>query len=73
MDRQIELKPCPFCGGLAKIKCVGKGNTREQLGVIVRCINCECGTAPCYPLPHFSYKAREETVINQWNRRANNG
>lgn len=30
--RATELKPCPFCGGKAKVECLGKGQYQAKVG-----------------------------------------
>lgn len=64
-----ELKRCPFCGNEAKVKCVGKGKNRTELGVKVECTYCECGTAVIYPVAFMGFEARKDLAIRNWNRR----
>lgn len=64
-----ELKPCPFCGNKAKVKCVGKGHNRAELGVKVECCYCGCGTEVIYPIAYMSFESRQDLVIRNWNRR----
>lgn len=66
---QEELKRCPFCGGEAKIRHVGKAPKKHDLGVQVRCKICSCGTEVLYPFWHFGYEQRKNLVIERWNRR----
>lgn len=53
-----KLKPCPFCGGEAKVF----GNYDDS-DYHVNCTNDECG---CYWVNY--YKTKEEAV-EAWNRR----
>ena len=53
-----ELKPCPFCGGIALD--VGPLYDAEK-GYVVKCIRCRCKTW---------YFATEAEAIEAWNRRA---
>ena len=56
---EIELKPCPFCGGEAKLKAVGDYNS---LYVYV----CKlCGKTPA-----LTYEARDtaKNAAKTWNR-----
>ena len=55
-----ELKPCPFCGGEAKI-------SAENFGAkyFVRCINIK----NCLVRPFTISYSTEEEAVNAWNRR----
>ncbi len=59
-----ELKPCPFCGGKAKLypcrKPNGNGLFRDYLYTVV------CSNDNCHGKP--SYETREEAV-KAWNKR----
>lgn len=66
MNKQIELKPCPFCGGEAEITVVKKG---------VKSI-IECKTHYCGFMRHsFNNGDTDEhaavRLATAWNRRAN--
>lgn len=61
MANEIVLKPCPFCGGKAKI-CSADFNS-----AFVKCANivgCGC---------KFEWFDSKEAAIEAWNRRADNG
>lgn len=60
----FELKPCPFCGGKARLL-VGDG-------VRVICSKCYVGTMILTDNMECESNA-VETVIEKWNRRADNG
>jgi rRNA maturation protein Nop10 len=66
---EYELRACPFCGGKAKIHRFGKTG---ELSVTVKCTVCKAQVQPIHPMPHFSYKARVEVVVRDWNRRIDN-
>lgn len=51
-----ELKPCPFCGGKAELRCF-------MNFYWVKCIKCEVST---------DAKPSLEKTIKAWNRRTNN-
>lgn len=58
-----ELKPCPFCGGKARLFVNG--------GVRVLCSKCYASTKILTEELEYISNA-VETVIVEWNRRANN-
>lgn len=55
-----ELKPCPFCGGEAKIKTIENGLLRKTTFFYIRCTVCGNNTAVQY---------EKAEAINAWNRR----
>ena len=62
---EIKLKPCPFCGGEAVLKC-------DRIGLYcAKCTNCGCMTTF-----QFDFGDGEETskrkAAEVWNRRADN-
>ena len=60
----IELKPCPFCGGKARLFVNG--------GVRVLCSKCYASTKIL--TDELEYDSNTvETVIGEWNRRVDNG
>lgn len=59
---EIELKPCPFCGGEAKVKKTRQGYCVEAYSVICENIKCR-GNAK-------KYVRNMNTAIDDWNRRA---
>ena len=62
MEKQIELKPCPFCGGKAfvsaKLPYFG-----EELTLAVVCEQCNASS---------KHRRTKEKAIEDWNRRADN-
>lgn len=60
----FELKPCPFCGGKARLFVNG--------GVRVLCSKCYARTKILTDELEYSSNA-VEAVIEAWNRRADNG
>lgn len=63
-----ELKPCPFCGGAAKIhSCAELENETARIVYHgkcgVHCTECHVATLPCID---------EEQAARFWNRRADN-
>jgi hypothetical protein len=63
-----ELKPCPFCGGEAKLatKAMGHG----ALGAFVYCEDCCCESKS---FPVRADWCANEMAANAWNRRAEDG
>lgn len=73
--KEIELKPCPFCGGEPQIMVSdGSGNFYSNIGTvlfmgrrmthkIIRCKKCRIKTQPYLT---------DRGVFNAWNRRADN-
>ena len=55
--KDIELKPCPFCGGKAHIYQNYNGY------YVAQCDKCGIGTLLC---------SDEKTAKRRWNRRTNN-
>lgn len=60
----FELKPCPFCGGKARLFVNG--------GVRVICSKCYASTRIMSDEIEYDSSA-VETVVKAWNRRADNG
>lgn len=58
MDKQIELKPCPFCGGEAELQ-------SEPWSAVI-CANCR---AMSHCFPHSGKYSSDEKAIEAWNRR----
>jgi len=65
----MELKPCPFCGGIARVYC--------RDGVRIKCSKCGCGTPVRSDSPGEWWENGRQNaldmVIREWNRRADNG
>ena len=88
MKNSQELKPCPFCGGEAKITvCDDEGNTHYEedyekrpwsgLGYMlshddIDNPNCPIAHEEYDSLGTYIYDSREEAT-EAWNRRADNG
>ena len=67
-----ELKPCPFCGGEAKLK---KGFPSRQIAhcrqAVVQCKTCGCRTVTFKQLPMEKWQNVDKQAIEAWNRREN--
>lgn len=58
-----ELKPCPFCGGEAKLHQTTYGNNIAAYVVW-------CGNRNCDVSPTTRYRRFRKEAIEAWNRRA---
>lgn len=61
-----ELKPCPFCGGEAKIY---KTKTTSLTDTLIPCYFVFCKQCCC----QTQYSKTENEAISKWNRRTDNG
>lgn len=58
------LKPCPFCGGKAKMHAAFAHGIASRVGVYVECESCRASSKT-----HWGYGAQEKAA-GAWNRRA---
>ena len=68
---EIELKPCPFCGGQAELVTGYQEHILfyDTKYVYVRCKNCKAETDSVNLSAYYSAK---DKAIENWNRRENN-
>ena len=59
------LKPCPFCGGTAKMKVVE--------GSVINVYKVYCDNISCQTLTQTKYQPTEEMAAKVWNERVNDG
>ena len=63
----VKLKPCPFCGGKAKVFSFMNG------GICIKCMNCYCQTEirtdGC--IADAQRKSAYEMCVKDWNKRIN--
>ena len=66
IERQkIKLKPCPFCGGEARLR---KHQKLEHTWY-VQCKNCGIRTVNSVQVPYESWKNTMKYPVDQWNTR----
>ncbi len=63
-----DLKPCPFCGGAARLKFIGNAYTRKRAAHVT------CSTFGCaieMRVAAITQNANwcAETVVEKWNKR----
>ena len=69
IERQkISLKPCPFCGGEARLK---KHYRLEQTWY-VQCNKCGIRTKNTTQCAYEPWKTAMNAPVNQWNKRMEN-
>ena len=59
MTEEIKLKPCPFCGGEAKLWFFGNGAWFAT-----------CGCGDCDVKPKTFFRSTPQEAAEIWNRRA---
>lgn len=65
MSKEVNLKPCPFCGGEATLR-----HTKDREGKMygeLWIVSCEARS--CYIRPCTSFYTSEEEAIEAWNTR----
>lgn len=66
----VRLKPCPFCGGIAKVQYgypSQQKNRRNQ--VFVKCTKCMAKTETVYQEAYEAWADCELHAVAKWNRR----
>lgn len=67
MSKEIKLKPCPFCGGKAKLLKDEIGNTADMCGAewwYVACSKLDCGI-----YAETADRPTPQEAAKLWNRR----
>lgn len=73
--REVELKPCPFCGGSAKyvVSEHMNGDTSQAHRIVCAdFLNCGAEIRTYISQYSPSYENEKEELINRWNRRVSN-
>jgi Lar family restriction alleviation protein len=69
LREQIELKPCPFCGGEAEVNQIGNEHTKSR-GFEVKCLTWGCSTKKRAMVIRQPIEKAREFAAAAWNRRA---
>ena len=70
-NRAVELKPCPFCGGEAKMQFgwpAQQGKDRQKI-VFVMCKTCRCKTQTIRQAPYQAWEDCKRYAVALWNTR----
>lgn len=67
---EIELKPCPFCGGEAYFRTPQKEKGNAMCGVSVECKKCGAMPYVIFVYEFLSDTEKKEAAAKAWNRRA---
>lgn len=63
--KSFTLKPCPFCGGDARISVVQEHRIGGDEGFVIQCQKCYMNTASI----NGTYSPYSEDIIKMWNKR----
>jgi Lar family restriction alleviation protein len=66
---EMDLKPCPFCGGSAEVVQIGNEATPKR-GFEVRCLTWGCATKKRAMVIRQPIEMAREFAVAAWNRRA---
>lgn len=65
--QKVKIKPCPFCGGEAKLMVMDELRYGGDEGFIISCLKCGMNTASV----NGTYSSFQEDVVRAWNSRVN--
>ena len=70
----VELKPCPFCGGKADIKKgLPQSQSRGGKQFLIQCRKCGCRTVLFRQSALEPWKELLDACVSTWNRRVKDG
>lgn len=71
---KVELRPCPFCGGPARIvkETRSDGMVTYKVG-FAQCWKCAARSAILTTGGYYGLFATDEEISERWNRREENG
>ncbi len=68
--REIKLKRCPFCGGVARMKHGFPGQQIKGMRQsVVQCKNCGCRTVTYRQAAYERWSDVDEQAAKAWNKR----
>ena len=69
--KETELKPCPFCGGIAQIESrLREWDRMLYFSTYVQCVVCHAQSKEVWDIKEKDRSKRTVEVIEAWNRRA---
>lgn len=64
-QQNLKLKPCPFCGGKAKIMAAQEFKIGGDEGFVIQCENCHMNTISI----NCTHSPSSKEVVELWNKR----
>lgn len=71
MNNNIEIKPCPFCGGFSKLVPKSKTYVGGELtyNCYVECKECHCRSGRFLLSEYETHAIARQKAIESWNKR----
>ncbi len=68
-NEEIELKPCPFCGGKAKLKHgFPRTQKKRDYQALIQCTKCGCRTPISHQVPFEPKWEVDYSVVSLWKK-----